>query len=326
MAPPPVSVAQIHEQFDAVPFARLAAAEGRYQTTLLTSVTCEGTGLHSGADVKINMCPAPANTGIIFVRTDVENPEEAVIPALFGQVCQVTFCTTIGNQFGHSVGTIEHLMAALAGLGVDNAIIEIDGAEVPVLDGSSCEFVRLIESVGLQDLPELRRMLRITKPVRVEDGDKFCELMPDDESVYEAQIDFDNPVIGTQKGEFVLSGDNFRDQICNARTFGMLQDVQAMHAAGLALGGSLDNAVVIDGDRVLNDEGLRFSDEFIRHKILDAVGDLYLAGVRILGRYNAHKSGHALHYKLLSALFSNDDAFEIITPEDCDVVKVVAAE
>lgn len=326
MAPPPVSVEQIHEQFDAVPFARLAPAEGRYQTTLLNSVSCAGTGLHSGADVKFTIRPATANTGVIFVRTDVENPEEAVIPALFGQVCQVTFCTTIGNQFGHTVGTIEHLMAALAGMGVDNAIIEIDGAEVPVLDGSSCEFVRLIENVGLQDLPELRRMLRITKPIRVEDGDKFCELMPDDESVYEAQIDFDNPVIGTQKGEFVLSGDNFRDQICNARTFGMLQDVQAMHAAGLALGGSLDNAVVIDGDRVLNDEGLRFSDEFIRHKILDAVGDLYLAGVRILGRYNAHKSGHALHYKLLSALFSNDDAFEIITPEDCNAVNVVAAE
>lgn len=326
MAPPPVSVAQIHERFAAVPFAHLGNAGGRFQTTLASSVSCSGIGLHSGSEVSLVLRPAPANTGIVFVRTDIENPEESIIPALFSHVCQVTLCTTIGNRFGHTVGTIEHLMAALAGLGVDNAIVEVDGSEVPVLDGSACEFVKMIDEAGLQELPEPRRILRIKKPVRVEDDGKFCELLPDDESVYEAQIDFDNALIGSQKGVFVLSGDNFREQICNARTFGMLHEVQAMHASGLALGGSLANAVVIDGDRVLNEEGLRSSDEFIRHKILDAVGDLYLAGVRIIGRYNAYKSGHALHHKLLHALFSHEGALEIVTPEDQHAGVVVAAE
>jgi len=326
MAPPPASVAQIHERFEAVPMAGFVP-DGRMQTTVAGAVSCAGIGLHSGSEVSFTLRPATANTGVVFVRTDIENPEEAIIPALFPHVCQVTLCSVIGNMHGHTVGTVEHLMAALAGMGIDNVIIEIDGSEVPVMDGSSSAFVDLIEQAGIEELSMARRMIRIVRPIRVEDGDKVCELLPDDETVFEADIDFDNDVIGRQTASVTLKEGSFRTELADARTFGMLQEVQAMHAAGLALGGSLDNAVVVDGDRVLNEGGLRCPDEFVRHKLLDAVGDLYLAGLRIIGRYRGVKSGHALHNKLLHALFTQNGAFEIVTlGETPDLQVVVAAE
>ncbi|MGC6512028.1 MAG: UDP-3-O-acyl-N-acetylglucosamine deacetylase [Parvibaculales bacterium] len=326
MAPPPATLGQMHDRFQTVP-SKGKAPCGIMQKTIAAAFECSGVGLHSGAEVSFTLNPAPANTGIVFIRTDVENTSEATIPALFAHVCQVTLCSVIGNSYGHTVGTVEHLMAALSGMGVDNAVIKIDGPEVPVMDGSSQAFVDLIQSVGTVELDEPRRMIRIKRSVTVQEDDKSCTLMPDVGCVFEADIEFSNAVIGKQSATFDLSGSDFSDYVSNARTFGMLHEVQAMHAAGLALGGSLENAVVIDGEKVLNEDGLRGEDEFVRHKILDAVGDLYLAGLRIIGRYKGVKSGHALHNKLLHALFSRPDAFEIVSlAEEPELATLAAAE
>lgn len=323
---PPATLAQMHQRFAPVPIGELVPC-GILQRTLAAPFTCSGVGLHSGADVSITLKPAPANSGVVFIRTDIKNKEEACIPALFAHVCQVTLCSVIGNSFGHTVGTVEHLMAALSGTGIDNVLIEIDGPEVPVMDGSSQAFVNMIHEVGTKKLNEPRRMIRITRPVRVEDGDKFCELLPDRGCIFEVNIDFKNPRIGKQAAIMDLAADEFCDDFAQARTFGMLEEVQAMHAAGLALGGSLENAVVLDGEDVLNEGGLRSEDEFVRHKLLDAVGDLYLAGLRIIGKYHGVKSGHALHNKLLHALFSRPDAFEIVSlAKEPQLAALAAAE
>ncbi len=326
MTPPPATLAQMHDRYEAMP-VKGSVPCGVMQRTVAAPFTCTGVGLHSGADVSFTLNPAPANTGIVFIRTDIENPAEASIPALFAHVCQVTLCSMIGNSYGVTVGTVEHLMAALSGMGIDNAVIKIDGPEVPVMDGSSQAFVDLINQVGTQELNAPRRMIRIKRAVTVTDGDKSCTLLPDEGCVFEADIEFNNAVIGRQSATMNLADDEFSSFVSNARTFGMLHEVQAMHAAGLALGGSLENAVVIDGEKVLNEDGLRGDDEFVRHKILDAVGDLYLAGLRIIGRYKGVKSGHALHNKLLHALFSRPDAFEIVSlSEEPELASLAAAE
>lgn len=323
---PPATLAQMHQRFSTVPVDGFAPC-GIMQTTIAQPFTCHGIGLHSGTDVSFTLRPALANTGIVFIRTDVKNQTEGRIPALFAHVCQVTLCSVIGNSFGHTVATVEHLMAALSGMGVDNAVIEIDGAEVPVMDGSSQAFVKMINDSGIEKLDEPRLMIRITRAIRVEDGDKSCELIPDEGCVFEANIDFDNPRIGKQTASMDLASNEFCDDFAQARTFGMLEEVQAMHAAGLGLGGSLENAIVLDGATVLNEDGLRGEDEFVRHKLLDAVGDLYLAGLRIIGKYHGNKSGHALHNKLLHALFSRPDAFEIVSlGEEPELVALAAAE
>jgi UDP-3-O-[3-hydroxymyristoyl] N-acetylglucosamine deacetylase len=227
-------------------------------------------------------------------------------------VCDVTLSSKIGNKYGHVVGTVEHLMAALAGLRIDNAIIEINGPEVPIMDGSAQPFVELIEQAGICELAVSRRVLRIKKTVRVENNDSFCELLPDDESVFEAEIDFETSAIGRQSYEMKLDNGRFDDDVASARTFCMLTQVEAMHSAGLALGGSVKNAIVIDGDEVMNEEGLRSPSEFVQHKLLDAIGDLYLLGLHVVGRYRGYKSGHSLHNKLLNALFMEPEAFEIV--------------
>lgn len=327
---PPATLFQMHKRYVAVPVKGQAPC-GIMQTTVAQPFTCSGTGLHSGADVSFTLLPAAANTGIVFIRTDIENEAEARIPALFAHVCQVTLCSVIGNSFGHQVGTVEHLMAALSGMGVDNALIEIEGSEVPAMDGSSRAFVEMISNAGSVELDAPRRMIRITRPVRVEDGDKSCELLPDEGCIFEANIDFENPLIGKQTAIMDLTTNEFCSDFAQARTFGMLEEVQAMHAAGLALGGSLDNSIVLDGKKILNKGGLRLDDEFVRHKLLDAVGDLYLAGLRIIGKYHGIKSGHALHNKLLHALFSRPDAFEIVSlskevSHEPELAALVAAE
>jgi UDP-3-O-[3-hydroxymyristoyl] N-acetylglucosamine deacetylase len=315
MAPPPASLAQIHERFSTETNAAIAASVemGVWQTTLKADATCAGIGLHSGSDITMTLRPAPADTGIVFIRSDVENSVEAFIPAVCGSVCDVTLSSKIGNKYGNVVGTVEHLMAALAGLRIDNAIIEIDGPEVPIMDGSAQPFVELIEQAGICELPTSRRVLRIKKPIRVERDDAYCELVPDEASVFEAEIDFESNAIGRQSYAMKLQEGGFDDNVSSARTFCMLAQVEAMHSAGLALGGSVDNAVVIDGDKVMNEEGLRSSSEFVQHKLLDAIGDLYLLGLHVVGRYRGYKSGHSLHNKLLNALFMEPEAFEIVS-------------
>lgn len=322
---PPATIAQIHERYApaSVDSACVAANMGVWQTTLASEASLCGVGLHSGEDVHLTLRPAAANTGIVFVRTDVDDSELASVPALTGSVCEVTLSSKIGNQDGHVIGTVEHLMAALSLLRIDNAIIEIDGPEVPIMDGSAAPFVELIKQAGTKTLDASRRVVRIVRPVRVELGDSYCELVPDEETVFEAEIEFESAAIGKQAYTLTLS-DSYDAEVSKARTFCMLAQVEAMHSAGLALGGSMDNAVVVDGDKVLNEEGLRSNQEFVQHKLLDAIGDMYLLGLHLVGRYRGYKSGHALHNKLLNALFMEPDAFELIDLASNE--KVLAAE
>lgn len=322
----PASLAEMNEQFTAVAHPALPAAArmGVWQTTLNDVVEMSGIGLHSGKQVNLTLRPAAADHGIVFVRSDIEQQDEASIPALCASVCEVTLSSKIGNAFGHKVGTVEHLMAALAFLRIDNALIEVDAAEVPIMDGSAQPFVDAINTVGTRELGMARRVLRIKKPVRVTHGDSYCEIVPDDERVFEAEIDFESGAIGRQSYALKLDDDSVDADVVNARTFCMLQQVEAMHEAGLALGGSMDNAIVVDGDAVLNEDGLRSEREFVQHKLLDAVGDLYLTGLHMIGRYRGYKSGHALHNALLNALFDQPDAFEMVSLSDGEAV--LAAE
>lgn len=317
MAPPPASIAAMTEQFSAAPVSVMGdgVKMGVRQTSLAASVSLKGIGLHSGREVNMTLRPAEADSGITFIRTDVAEGE-GIVSALTANVCEVTLSSKIGNQFGHVVGTIEHLMAAFSGLGVDNATVEIDAAEVPIMDGSAKPFVALIKQAGLIELEAARRVIRIVKPVRVENGDSYCELLPDAERVFEAEIDFDCGAIGRQSYALSLDDGDFDRDVVNARTFCMAGQVEAMHKAGLALGGSMDNAIVVDGDEILNEEGLRSEVEFVQHKLLDAIGDLWLTGMPIVGRYRGHKSGHAMHNELLKAMFADESCFELVNLAD----------
>lgn len=280
-----------------------------FQNTLSQTITVSGIGLHSGAAVSMVINPAPADYGIVFVRSDVRDVNP-VIPARWDHVVDTKLCTVIGNADGVRVGTIEHLMAALRGCGIDNAEIILDGPEVPVMDGSSMPFVELIEQAGVEPQAALRSSIRVKKTVSVTQDGKTVSLSPGDESVFQGEIDFNHPQIGRQAYETKLMNGNFKHEIAEARTFGFLSEVEMMRAHGLARGGSLENAVVVNEQGVMNPEGLRFADEFVRHKILDAIGDLYLAGAPILGVYKGDKGGHALNNALLRALFSDPRNFE----------------
>lgn len=278
------------------------------QRTLNTDITITDIGLHSGKPIEMTLRPAEAGFGITFVRTDVAGKDN-MIPARWDRVVDTQLCTMIGNTDGVNVGTVEHLMAALRGCGVDNVLIELDGPEVPAMDGSSAPFVKLIEEVGtkVQELP--RRAIKILKEIRVEHDGKWAVLKPSESSIFGGEIEFDHPDIGTQNYEVQLVNGNFKHDIAQARTFGFLHEVEYMRKNGLALGGSMDNAIVLDRESVMNDSGLRWSDEFIRHKLLDAIGDLYLAGGRIIGAYESSKAGHALNNQLLHALFADPQAW-----------------
>lgn len=279
------------------------------QHTIAQPITITGTGLHSGKEVTARLLPAPADHGVVFVRTDLDG-QDNVIPARWNHVVDTRLCTVIGNEAGASVGTIEHLMAALRGCGVDNLRVEIDAPEVPILDGSSAPFVKAIEEVGVKVLSAPRRAIRILKQIVVKDGDKEVRLTPSVRPSFSGMIEYAHPDIGTQRYTLNMVTGNFNHDIADCRTFGLLSDVEAMRAAGLALGGSLDNAVVLDDNGIMNPEGLRCADEFIRHKILDAVGDLYLAGGPILGAYEGTRAGHMMNNKLLHALFADPSAWE----------------
>ncbi len=289
--------------------------EGMFQHTLKSVIRCNGIGLHSGAQATLTISPAAADTGITFIRTD-KRGFAARIPATYANVVDTRLCTVLGNAEGTTVGTVEHVMAALAGCGIDNAILAIDGPEVPIMDGSAAPFVAAIERVGRVEQNAIRRVIRILKPVTVGTGHTTATLAPSQRPMFSFEIDFDSAVIGQQTGHFELTADSFGDEIGDARTFCFLHDVEAMQRAGLARGGSLDNAVVVDKeqDRVLNTDGLRSPDEFVRHKILDAVGDLYLAGAPILGRYHGSRAGHALNNQLLRALFADRSTWCYDTP------------
>lgn len=287
-----------------------------WQQTLNTTIHCAGVGLHTGRRVRMILRPAAVDHGIVFVRTDVP-ADRAVIPARWDLVADTRLCTLLKNDHGTTIGTIEHLMAALRGLGIDNAVVEVDAPELPIMDGSSAPFVFLIECAGIKVQDQPRRLIRVMKEVRVQEGDKVVSLSPAPVSSFRAEIVYDNTaLIRRQEGFLRLTDGAFKAEVSDCRTFGFAHEVEAMRKAGLGLGGSLDNAVVIDGDRVLNPGGLRHADEFIRHKILDAVGDLYLAGGQILGHFQGLRPGHAMNNAILRALFADASAWR---REDAEV-------
>jgi UDP-3-O-[3-hydroxymyristoyl] N-acetylglucosamine deacetylase len=292
--------------------AKQFPAVSRFQHTLRRPVRFAGIGLHTGRAISLTIRPRKAGAGIVFVRRDI--PGVASIIHAHWRLTQATrLATVLGNQYGLSVATVEHLLAALRGCGVDNAVIELDGPEVPIMDGSAAPMVELIEQAGLQNQTVLRRFIRILHPVEVREGDKFARLEPSDEACFSIAIDFPSRAIGRQDYSLVLRDGVFQHQLAAARTFGFLDQIAALRACGLTRGGSLDNAIVIDGDRIINPEGLRFADEFVRHKLLDSIGDLYLAGAPIIGHYRAFKPGHGLNAALLRALFAGERSWTLET-------------
>ena len=286
------------------------------QRTIKQSIDAIGVGLHKGEKVQITLRPAPANTGIIFRRVDLDPVVD--IQATPEAVGETTLCTCLVNEQGVQVSTVEHLLAAVAGLGIDNLIVEVDSPEIPIMDGSSLPFVYLIQSVGVEEQNSAKKFLRITKAIRVEEGDKWAELRPHEGFKVNFAIDFEHPVISstTQQMSMDLSASSFIKEISRARTFGFMKDIEFLRSHNLALGGSLENAIVLDEYRMLNAEELRYDDEFVKHKILDAIGDLYMGGVSILGELNAYKSGHGLNNILLREVFKQVDCWEWVTYED----------
>ncbi|KFI24579.1 UDP-3-O-acyl-N-acetylglucosamine deacetylase [Paenirhodobacter enshiensis] len=285
------------------------------QTTLGHSVTFDGVGLHSGAPVRMIVHPAAANNGYTFVRTDVIDRDPVVV-ARWDTVKPSKLCTLVTNADGVTVSTIEHLMAAFAGLGIGNALIEVDGPEVPILDGSSAPFVRAMRRAGVSRLAAPLRMVRVLHPVEVRDGDAVARLEPAPELEIDFAIDFTDAAIGKQEKHLRMANGAFVRELMDSRTFCRQADVDYMQSHGLALGGTYENAVVVDGDKVLSPGGLRHADEPVRHKMLDAMGDLALAGGPILGRYVGNRSGHAMTNRLLRALFADPTAWawEVATP------------
>lgn len=282
------------------------------QTTLRDRVVLTGAGVHSNAPARLVLHPSEANTGITFLRTGLPGGHERLIEAKYSQVSMTELCTVIGAAEA-SVSTVEHLLAAFSGLGVDNAVVEIDGPEMPIMDGSSTDFVEAIDQVGLVQQAAPRRYIKVLKPVRIENGRAFSELRPADRGFrLEVEIDFAAGVIGRQKKIVDLTPDVFRNELSRARTFGFIRDVERLWKAGFALGASLDNTVALDGDRVLNPGGLRYADEFVRHKTLDAVGDLALAGAPIIGCYRSFCGGHKMNVAVLEALFADRANYQIV--------------
>jgi UDP-3-O-[3-hydroxymyristoyl] N-acetylglucosamine deacetylase len=281
------------------------------QHTVERPITVEGIGVHTGKPATITIRPAGAGVGIKFVRSDLK--PGISIPAHFRSVCATDLCTVIGDRSGPSISTVEHLMSALAALGIDNAIVEVDGPEAPIMDGSSSSFVDAIEEVGLAELPARRRFVKVLKKVRVESGFSFAELSPNGNGLkLDIEVDFDCSVIGRQRMRFELTRNAYRRELARARTFGFVKDVERLWKAGMALGASLENTIAISDERVLNTEGLRYRDEFVRHKALDAIGDLALAGLPIIGAFRSYRGGHRLNVGVLEALFADRTAYGIV--------------
>ncbi|MFQ6024307.1 MAG: UDP-3-O-acyl-N-acetylglucosamine deacetylase [Acidiferrobacterales bacterium] len=292
-------------------------SESSTQQTLQQPVRYVGVGLHSGQRVSMRVRAGEENTGICFVRKDVP-VGRGVIPARWHNVIDTQRCTAIGNEYGVSLRSIEHLMAGLRGCGIDNAVVELDGPEVPAMDGSSEMFVSMIERAGIVRQAAKRKVIRILKPIAVGEGDRFAILTPHMTTQLTVEIDFVSPAIGFQRFSVELTNGAFRRELAGARTFGFLNSIGWLHRMGLARGGSVSNAIVVDGDRVVNEEGLRFKDEFVRHKVLDCVGDLFLAGAPIVGYFHGYKPGHTLNHALVCELFANEDAWSYVTPDELD--------
>ena len=284
-----------------------------HQTTLRDRIDFSGVGVHSGKPVTMSLVPADADMGIVFSVTNSDSGTCVDIPGNVNSLGATDLCTVLGDPAGAFVATVEHLMAALHAYGIDNVIVELDACEVPVMDGSSHNFVEAIRSVGLKSLAATRCYIRVKKAVRVDMGTSWGEFVPYEGTRFEVEIDFDSDAIGRQKFVGDMNADVFRDEISRARTFGFMKDVKRLWAAGFALGSSLDNSVVIgDDDKVINPEGLRYKDEFVRHKTLDAIGDLALAGAQFLGCFRSYRGGHKLNSLVLQKLMSDRDAFEFV--------------
>ena len=290
------------------------------ERTLVAPAICAGVGVHTGQRVRLAIRPAVAGTGIVFVRTDITDRDNRIVVS-GDAVVDARLNTMIENTAGVRLSTIEHLMAAFCALGVSNAVVEVDGPELPILDGSALPFVQLLDRAGFRRQPMPIRYIEILEPIHVTDGDKHAALYPCDRYEMRFEIDFDNAVIGNQVVDFVVDEQTFRDEIMSARTFGFAHEVEALRQAGLARGGSLENAVVIDGDDILNPGGLRMEREFVRHKALDAIGDLYVLGAPLLGRYEGYKAGHAVNNLLVRALLNAPHAWRevILEPQLANV-------
>ncbi|WP_062788799.1 MULTISPECIES: UDP-3-O-acyl-N-acetylglucosamine deacetylase [Aquitalea] len=281
-----------------------------FQRTLKQAISATGVGLHSGERVKLTLLPAAPDTGIVFRRTDLPEPVDVKVePAL---VNDTRLSSTLVTDTGVRVGTIEHLMSAFAGFGIDNLVVEVTAAEIPIMDGSAAPFIYLLQSAGVVEQSVPKRFIRVKQPVEIVEGDKWVRLDPLDGFKITLSIEFNHPAfnLAPQKVEIDFASSSYLDEISRARTFGFMHEVEYMRQHGLGLGGSLDNAIVIDDEYVLNPEGLRFPDEFVRHKILDAIGDLYIVGHPLIAAFSGHKSGHAMNNKLLRKLLETPDAWE----------------
>lgn len=282
------------------------------QTTIAQEVSCFGIGLHNGNSVNLKAMPAKEDTGIIFRKVTPSGEIIADIPANYNLVSNTRLSTTLADtESGEKVATIEHLMAALWGCGIDNIIIAIEGDECPIMDGSSEQFVFMLECAGIKKLNKGRKIIEVLKTIHVNDGEAYASISPSDNFSISMEIDFNRQFISKQKATFHASNSSFKMDLCRARTFGFEDEVKKLHEMGLAKGGSLENAVVVGNKQILNSEGLRYKDEFVRHKMLDSIGDLYLAGSHIKGHFNGFKSGHKLNNILLKEFFADKDAFKI---------------
>jgi UDP-3-O-[3-hydroxymyristoyl] N-acetylglucosamine deacetylase len=279
------------------------------QRTLKKEINCSSIGLHTGRKINMKIKPAQADTGIVFIRKDL--PEAMPILARYDNVCDTTLATTLGSN-GVTVSTVEHLLSAFSGMGVDNAVVELDSFEVPVMDGSALPFVNMLKEVGTHVQKKNKKLLIIKKPVSVNNGDGSAMFMPADEFKITYEIDFKHPVIGKQSLDMTFSDEIYEKDICAAQTFGFLKDLEFLQAKGLALGGSLKNAIVLDEKKIINKEGQRIENVFVKHKILDAIGDLFLLGMPIIGHFIAYKSGHRLNNLLLRELMAKKDCWEIV--------------
>lgn len=291
----------------------------RHQRTLMRPVSCTGIGLHSGKTVNLCLRPAEPDTGVMFKRTDL--PASPLIPAGVNNVVGTDLSTTVGVDEVR-VSTVEHLLSALSGLGVDNVLVEVDAPEIPIMDGSAAPFVFLMRGAGFVSQGRPRQYYKVKREVEVKVNGKSVKVTPSDKLQVAFTIEFDHPLINRQEMGFVLDEKAYDKEISRARTFGFLKDMRYLHENGLALGGSLDNAVVLDNYQVLNEDGLRFPDEFVRHKVLDFIGDLAMVGRPIVGAFTAHKSGHALNNKLFRKFLSDPTAWELVTPSSRDIPEV----
>jgi len=285
------------------------------QRTLKNVIRATGVGLHTGEKVYLTLRPAPVDTGVVFRRIDLDVPVE--VPAIADNVGDTRLSTSLEKD-GIKISTVEHLMSAFAGLGIDNAYVDLTAPEVPIMDGSAGPFVFLLQSAGIQEQSSAKKYIRIRKKLRLEDGDKWAQFKPLNGFKVSFTIDFDHPVIknAIQVATVDFSTTSFVKEVSRARTFGFMHDLEALRNAGLARGGSLDNAIVMDNYHILNEDGLRYEDEFVKHKVLDAIGDLYLLGHPLIGEFSAHKSGHELNNRLLRMLINDESAFEVVSFDD----------